>query len=73
MFWLLRCGTGFLEGLTGVFKTFSYRPFGSLCSVLNSLAGRLRTVLDCLACFDGSLLDCFASFRNGILILRISG
>ena len=65
----LGSGAGFFERITGVFQAFAYRPFGSLSSVLNSLAGCLRSVLDCLACLDGSFLDGIA----GILVLGKDG
>ena len=73
VFGFLGFGACFLERISGVFQTFAYRPFGSLSSVLNSLAGCLRPMLDCLACLDGSLLDGFASFSDGILVLRKDG
>jgi len=73
VFGFLGFGASFLEGISGVFQTFAYCPFGSLSSMLNSLARCLRPMPDCLACLGGSLLDGIPSFSDGILVLRKDG
>jgi hypothetical protein len=53
-------GTSLLQGIAGVFQAFADRSFGSLSAMLQSPAGRFRTVLDRLT-----------GFSDRILILRV--
>jgi hypothetical protein len=59
----------FFERISGVFQAFPDCSFRGLSSVLDSLAGSLRSMLDRLSRFCSSFLDCLASLSDRILVL----
>ncbi|PWT85680.1 MAG: hypothetical protein C5B58_02670 [Acidobacteria bacterium] len=49
-------GASLLQGVAGVFQAFADGSFGGLSAMLQSLAGRFRTVLDRLTGFSNRIL-----------------